>query len=119
VCESINRQRSGRTRLYSDAADARFQRLRALMERDWTPGLAKLPDINLDALPIIWDADFLLGPKGDDSFVLCEINMSSVFPMPEGAPEAPARTTLHRLAMTSGARPKINPQLFATENSHD
>jgi len=32
-------------------------------------------------LPIIWDADFLYGPKtpsGDDSYVLCEINVSAV-----------------------------------------
>lgn len=88
-------------RLYSGPADGRFQRLRALMERDWTPGLARLLDIDPDALPVIWDADFLLGPKtsaGDDSYVLCEINVSSVFPIPDEAPDALAETTLRRLA---------------------
>ena len=88
-------------RLYSGPADPRFQRLRALMEREWTPGLARSLAIAPDALPVIWDADFLLGPRtteGDDSYVLCEINVSSVFPMPEEAPDDLARTTLERLA---------------------
>jgi len=94
-------------RLYSGPDDPRFQRLRALMERDWTPGLAQRLDIALDALPVIWDADFLLGPKtstGDDSYVLCEINVSSVFPIPDEAPEALADTTLRRLAAARAPR---------------
>jgi hypothetical protein len=43
------------------------------------------------ALPIIWDADFLYGARtaaGEDSFVLCEINVSSVFAVPDDAPAA-------------------------------
>jgi hypothetical protein len=87
-------------RLYSGPTDARFKRLRALMERDWAPGLARLLDIAADDLPVIWDADLLLGPKtpqGDDSYVLCEINVSSVFPIPDEAPQALAETTLRRL----------------------
>ncbi|WP_372784037.1 Cj0069 family protein [Phenylobacterium sp.] len=94
-------------RLYSRASDPRFQRLRALMERAWTPGLARLLDIAPDALPVIWDADFLLGPRtpeGDDNYVLCEINVSSVFPVPDDAPDALAKTTLRRLAATRGPR---------------
>ena len=89
-------------RLYSGPEDPRFQRLRGLMERDWTPGLSRLLGITPDDLPVIWDADLLLGPKtpqGDDSYVLCEINVSSVFPIPEEAPDALAKTTLQRLAM--------------------
>jgi glutathione synthase/RimK-type ligase-like ATP-grasp enzyme len=88
-------------RLYTGPDDPRFQRLRGLMERDWTPGLAQRLDIDPDALPVIWDADFLLGPRtprGDDSYVLCEINVSSVFPIPDEAPDALARLTLERLA---------------------
>lgn len=87
-------------RLYSGPEDARFQRLRALMEQDWTPGMAKILEIDPDDLPAIWDADFLLGPKtagGEDGYVLCEINVSSVFPMPEEAPAAIARTLSRRL----------------------
>ncbi|MGA0599634.1 Cj0069 family protein [Caulobacter sp. KR2-114] len=88
-------------RLYSAADDPRFQRLRALMESDWIPAMAKRLAIPPDTLPVIWDADFLLGPKtpeGDDSYVLCEINVSSVFPIPAEAPDALAETTRLRLA---------------------
>jgi len=94
-------------RLYSGPTDARFQRLRAVMERDWTPGLARVLGIAPDSLPVIWDADFLLGPRtpqGDDSYVLCEINVSSVFPMPDEAPDALARTTLDRLTAVANRR---------------
>jgi len=94
-------------RLYSGPGDPRFQRLRALMEREWAPGLAQLLDIHPDALPVIWDADFLLGPRtpqGDDSYVLCEINVSSVFPIPDEAPDALAKTTLRRLAAARARR---------------
>uniref|UniRef100_UPI002020A138 Cj0069 family protein n=2 Tax=Pseudomonadota TaxID=1224 RepID=UPI002020A138 len=57
-------------------------------------------DLGPNDLPVIWDADFLLGPKdaaGQDTYVLCEINASSVFPMPDEAPDALAATTLRRL----------------------
>ncbi len=39
------------------------------------------------SLPLIWDADFMLGPPGadgTDSYVLGEINVSSVFRFPTG-----------------------------------
>lgn len=88
-------------RLYSGPADARFQKLRASMEADWTPAMARRLHIDPSDLPVIWDADFLLGPKtadGGDSYVLCEINASSVFPIPDEAPDALARTMLSRLA---------------------
>jgi hypothetical protein len=52
------------------------------------------------ALPIIWDADFLFGPRdenGEDSYVLCEINASSCFAIPEEAPAAIARLCRERL----------------------
>jgi hypothetical protein len=34
---------------------------------------------------VIWDADFLYGPRtavGQDTYVLCEINVSAVWPFP-------------------------------------
>ena len=46
------------------------------------------------SLPIIWDADFLYGPRdraGEDTYVLCEINVSSCFAFPDQAPGAIAR----------------------------
>lgn len=87
-------------RIMSGPDDPQFQALRASMERDWTPGLVRRLDLAPEALPVIWDADFLLGPKtadGADTYVLCEINVSSVFPIPEQAPDALAKTTLQRL----------------------
>lgn len=87
-------------RLYSGPEDARFQRLRTSMETDWTPGLVRRLGLRTGDLPVIWDADFLLGPRGadgEDSYVLCEINASSVFPIPEEAPAAIAALTLRRL----------------------
>ena len=56
--------------------------------------------IDAASLPIIWDADFLYGPRtasGEDSYVLCEINVSSVFAIPDKAPAAIAQLTLKRL----------------------
>lgn len=109
-------------RLYSGPADPRFQRLRALMERDWTPGLTRLLKIAPDDLPVIWDADLLLGPKtpdGDDSYVLCEINVSSVFPIPDEAPEALAKTTLKRLAAARARRQDPSRSLHRQETTHD
>src|ERR671932_137444 len=94
-------------RLYSGPDDARFQRLRALLEQEWVPQMARLLGIDLDALPVIWDADFLLGPKtpaGEDTYVLCEINVSSVFPIPDEAPDALAKTALERLTTARDRR---------------
>lgn len=88
-------------RIYSGPDDVRFQRLRGVMEGEWTPGLARLLDIERSDLPVIWDADLLFGPKtpaGEDTYVLCEINVSSVFPIPDEAPEALAATMRARLA---------------------
>jgi hypothetical protein len=87
-------------RLYTFNADPRFQRLRRLMEDEWTPQLISLLDIQRRDLPMIWDADFMLGPPGADgadSYVLGEINVSSVFPIPDEAPAEIARRVADRL----------------------
>ena len=82
-------------------ADAEpFQALRIKMEAEWTPQMMEVLRIDAPSLPIIWDADFLYGPRtasGEDSYVLCEINVSSVFAIPEQAPAAIARLSLGRL----------------------
>ena len=62
-----------------------FQALRLKMENEWVPQMMQLLGIERDALPIIWDADFLYGPRnaaGEDTYVLCEINVSSVISDP-------------------------------------
>jgi hypothetical protein len=81
-------------RIMHPASAPEFQALRAKMESDWTPQMMQLLDIDTGSLPIIWDADFLYGPRdasGRDTYVLCEINVSSVFPFPEQAPLEIAR----------------------------
>ena len=62
-----------------------MQALRVQMEAEWTPQMMKALDIRRSSLPIIWDADFLYGPRnaaGEDTYVLCEINVSCVFAIP-------------------------------------
>ncbi|SDT01290.1 Cj0069 family protein [Bradyrhizobium canariense] len=81
-------------RIMHPASAPTFQALRTKMESEWTPQMMQLLDIDVGSLPIIWDADFLYGPRdarGQDTYVLCEINVSSVFPFPEHAPSEIAR----------------------------
>ena len=94
-------------RIMQGADAAPFQALRMKMETEWTPQMIEVLGIEADALPIIWDADFLYGPRtpsGEDTYVLCEINVSSCFAIPPQAPHAIARLTLERLqkARTDG-----------------
>ena len=77
-----------------------FQTLRRLMEDEWIPQLMEALTIDAASLPVIWDADFLYGPRnaaGADTYVLCEINVSSCFAIPDEAPAAIARTVRDRL----------------------
>ena len=79
-----------------------FQLLRRSMEDKWTPQLMETLDIDEASLPVIWDADFLYGPRdatGADTHVLCEINASSCFAIPDEAPAAIARAVKHRLSV--------------------
>jgi hypothetical protein len=93
------------------AADAApYQALRARMETEWTPQMMATLGIDTASLPIIWDADFLYGPRtpsGEDSYVLCEINVSCVFAIPDQAPAAIARLTLDRLEANAGRAARI------------
>jgi hypothetical protein len=84
-----------------------FQALRRAMETEWIPGLQRLLGIDTIDLPALWDADFLYGPKtttGDDTYVLCEINVSSVAPYPDTAAAPAARVAVARAAAARAAR---------------
>lgn len=86
---------------------APFQALRRLMETEWIPRMLELLAIDERSLPVIWDADFLYGPRdaaGADTYVLCEMNASSCFAIPDEAPAEIARTVSARLV---GARPRL------------
>ena len=87
-------------RIMHPASAPPFQALRKKMESEWTPQMMHRLGIDVGSLPIIWDADFLYGPRdasGQDSYVLCEINVSSVFAIPEQAPSEIARLAMARL----------------------
>lgn len=76
-----------------------FQALRGKIEQEWVPQMMEVLGIGRERLPIIWDADFLYGPRteaGEDTYVLCEINVSSCFAIPDEAPAAIARLALER-----------------------
>lgn len=70
------------------------------MEQEWTPQMMQVLGLDVASLPIIWDADFLYGVRTsscEDTYVLCEINVSSCFALPDQAPAAIARLTASRL----------------------
>jgi hypothetical protein len=76
-----------------------YRDLRAQVEA-WVRELQRIVDVDRASLPVIWDADFLYGPKavaGDDTYVLCEINASSTFAFPEHAMPTVARAAIERI----------------------
>jgi hypothetical protein len=90
------------------ADQTEFRELRARLEHDWVPGLRRLADIHDAELPVLWDADFLYGPPGDhgdDTYMLCEINVSSVIPYPDAAPSKVAQAVKRRCEQKGAGRP--------------
>jgi hypothetical protein len=88
-------------RVYHGPSKPELQALKARLESEWVRQMQALLDIDSASLPLLWDADFLLGPKtasGDDTYVLCEINASSVYPYPDEAREPLVRAATARLA---------------------
>ncbi len=87
-------------RLYHPPTMPEFQSLKHRLEQEWVPKMQRLLKIDTESLPVLWDCDFLLGPKGslgEDSYVLCEINVSSVAPFPESAVPYIADATVARV----------------------
>ena len=84
-------------RLYHPSTVRQFQSLKRQLELEWLPAAQRLLGIDTAQLPVLWDCDFLLGPRndaGEDTYVLCEINVSSVSPFPESAVELVAKAAL-------------------------
>jgi hypothetical protein len=82
------------------ASAEQFQALKIKMETEWSPHMMAALRIDASSLPIIWDADFVYGRRtasGEDTYVLCEINVSSVFAIPDQAPAEIARRVAARL----------------------
>jgi hypothetical protein len=75
-------------RLYYPPTRPDFQSLKQKLETEWVAAMCRTLTLDPADLPILWDADFLYGPKdaaGADTYVLCEINVSSVYPFPDEA----------------------------------
>ena len=84
-------------RLYYPESEPRFQTLKSRMETEWIPRLQRLLDVRTEALPVIWDADFLCSSEGGEGCVLCEINVSCVAPFPDSARPRLVEATLQRI----------------------
>jgi hypothetical protein len=86
-------------RLYFPADRADFQGLKLKLERNWIAQMCELLAIHPNDLPVLWDADFIRGEKtlsGENTYVLCEINISSVYPFPPSALEPLVKEALSR-----------------------
>lgn len=102
-------------RLYYPPDKPEFQAIKQRLEQEWLPAAQQLLEIPTGQLPILWDCDFLLGPKdssGADTYVLCEINVSSVAPYPDSATpliveatRAQVDTARRRRGVSRGADP--------------
>jgi hypothetical protein len=88
------------SKVFELASAPAYSDLRERMELEWVPELQQILGLDTQWLPVIWDADFLYGPKttsGDDTYVLCEINASSTFAFPEHAMPTVARAAIERI----------------------
>lgn len=69
-------------RLYYPPDRPDFQGLKRQAENEWVPQLMSAVGVSLDELPMLWDIDLMFA---DGGYMLCEINVSSVYPYPESA----------------------------------
>lgn len=84
-----------------------YQTLRVRAETEWVPQMMDILGLQRESLPVIWDADFFFGPKnaaGEDTYVLCEINVSAVWPFPPMASEKVAAAALARTQASKASR---------------
>ncbi len=94
-------------RLYRPPTLPAFQGLKRILEDEWLPALKGIVRMDTAALPVLWDCDFMLGPRtasGEDTYVLCEINVSSVAPFPDSVVPYVAEATLALVDMQRRAR---------------
>ena len=85
------------SRLYFPPTDPRFQELKERLEGAWLPEMLTTLGMSVDELPCLWDADFMFREGG--GYMLCEINVSSVYPYPESAIAPLAAAFKQRLSL--------------------
>ena len=96
-----------REKTMHDYSEPRFAGLKTKMESEWVPALQRLFTIDASSLPVVWDADFFHGPKadrGEDTYVLGEINVSAVLPFPESAVARVAQAALTQISAAKSSR---------------
>ena len=89
-------------RLYHGPDVPAWQSLKQWLEDHWLPAALTALQLKREQLPLLWDCDFMLGPRdadGQDSHVLCEINVSSVAPFPDAAIAPLVQATVQRLRL--------------------
>ena len=94
-------------RVYYGSTKPEFQDLKAKIESQWVADMQHVLGIETESLPAIWDADFLYGAKtasGEDTYVLCEINVQSVYPFPEEAVEPLTEAAVNRMVAAKSLR---------------
>jgi hypothetical protein len=87
-------------KVFEPAAAPRHRTLRERLESEWVPEMQELVGVAKRSLPVIWDADFLYGQQtedGEETYVLCEINVSSTFAFPEFAMPVVAEAAVARI----------------------
>lgn len=97
-----------REKTFHVESESRFVTLRREMQDRWVPQMQDIVALDTHSLPVIWDADFLLGPRterGEDTYVLCEINVSSVSPFPDTAVPRIAEAAALRVLAAKKASP--------------
>jgi hypothetical protein len=83
-------------RLYYAPTRPDLAELRERVEREWVPELCRLQGMPSEMLPVIWDIDLLHGAGAE--WVLCEINVSCVFPFPQEGLDPLAQLVRERLS---------------------
>ena len=94
-------------RLYHPPTLPQLDDLKHRLESEWLPELQRTLGIAADELPLLWDCDFLHGeaaPAGEERYVLCEINVSSVAPFPDAAIEPLVTAAVRRIEATQRSR---------------
>lgn len=87
-------------RLYHGPEEPLFQGLKHCLESGWIVQLSERVAVPPHRLPLLWDCDFIFGeaqPDASSSYVLCEVNASSVSPFPPASILPLVEATARRL----------------------
>ena len=111
-------------KVFEAPTEPAYRDLRLRVETEWVPELQRILGLRTAQLPVIWDLDFLYGAKtadGEDTYVLCEINVSSTFAFPEFAMPGVARAAVERIRERreagSGRRRRAAPRSASTPDA--